>query len=94
MQTIQNQSLSICIPEKRDTHSICMQNLVKSSFRDCKTIDLGFIFIHKKLILYFFQVWLFSFNIIPKNALIIYLEKLKNGGFTLLNKPLEPYKLP
>ena len=29
-----------------------------------------------------------------KHALKIYLEKLwKNGNFTLLNKPLEPYKL-
>ena len=29
------------------------------------------------------------------HALEIYLEKLwTNGGFGLLNKPLEPYKLP
>ena len=30
-----------------------------------------------------------------KHVLEIYLEKLwKNGGFTLLNKTLEPFKLP
>ena len=43
----------------------------------------------------FFQGWLINFNIILKTCFKIYLENLwKNGEFTLLNKPLETYKLP
>ena len=37
-------------------------------FCDCKTTDLGLIFFHKKLILYFFQVWLFNFKIVLKTC--------------------------
>ena len=39
-----------------------------SFFHDCKTADLSLIFFHKKLILYFFQVWLFNFNTILKTC--------------------------
>ena len=40
-------------------------------------------------------MWLFNYNITLKKTLKIYLEKLwKIGDFTLLYKPLEPYKLP
>ena len=53
-------------------------------------------FFHKKLILYFFFKCDYLILIeYQKHALKIYLEKLwKVDGFTLLNKPLEPYKLP
>ena len=35
-----------------------------SFLQECKTTNLGVIFLHKKLNLYYFQVWLFNFNII------------------------------
>ena len=38
----------------------------RTFFHNCKTINLGVTFFHKKLILYFFQGWLFNFNIILK----------------------------
>ena len=39
-----------------------------SFFHDSKTTNLGVIFFHKKLVLYFFQGWLFNFNIILKTC--------------------------
>ena len=65
-------------------------------FHDCKTSDLGLIFFHKKITLYFFFKcgYLISMQYY-KHDLRIYLEKLwQTGDFTLLNKPLEPYKPP
>ena len=50
-------------------------------------------FFAKKMIFYFFQLWLFNFNAIFKTCVKIYWEKLKKGDFTLLNKSLEPNKL-
>ena len=44
--------------------------------------DLDLIFCHKKLILYFFQVWLFSFSIILKTCFKnSFRETLKNWCF-------------
>ena len=43
----------------------------------------------------FFQGWLFNFIIILKTYFNdLFWQTVKNGDFTLLNKPLEPYKLP
>ena len=39
-----------------------------SFFHHCKTTNLGLIFFHKKIILYFFQVWLFNFNTVLKTC--------------------------
>ena len=65
-----------------------------SFFHDCKTTHLDVIFLNKKLNLYiFFQKWLFDFNAILQTSFKIYLEKLRKN-FALLNKSLEPYKLP
>ena len=50
------------------------------SFRDFSATDLGLIFFRKKLIWYFFQVWLFNFNIALKTCLKNLFGKLwKNG---------------
>ena len=65
-------------------------------FYDCKTTNLGIIFFHKKLIFYFFQGWLFNFDVILKTCFknLFWKTVWKNGDFTILNKPPKPYKLP
>ena len=51
-------------------------------------------FLHKKLILYFFQVWLFNFNAILKICFKMYYRKLTKNGDTLWKTSLEPNRLP
>ena len=62
-------------------------------FHDCKTTDLGLIFFHKKIILYFFSSVVMILMQYLKHYLRIYLGKLWKIDFTLLIKPLELCKL-
>ena len=49
----------------------------------------------KNLFYTFCQRWLYNFDILLKTYFRnLFRKTVKNGGFTLLNKPLEPYKLP
>ena len=66
-----------------------------SFFRDGKTSDLGLIFPQKINFILSFQVPLFIYNIILKTWFKnLFRKTWKIIGFTLLNKPLEPCKLP
>ena len=71
-----------------------------SFFHDWKTTNLGVIFFHKKLILCFFQRWLFNFNILLKTCFrnlfrktvsFFYDWKTINLGVTFFHKKLILY---